>query len=335
MRRVILGGLIGIITLLLGQAHTAYAHERWFVDFGSHSGEGFSLDLTIGLILGATVLLVVLAFVIERMGRSEKWHLRAEKTQRFLPRGAEWRVLAVLVGVMLIANALMGVFLAPNLIPEDSGLAILSRIVQIVIGVLLLSQIVFSLAGVLVLAALPLATLFFPLNLLIDYVFEFASLGLTFIFVGISSCPDQLLCRFSKGDSERYSDLALISARVGTGLTFVALALHNKLLNPDMAMTFLDDYPLNFMPLLGFDNFSNLHFIFAAGVVELAVGLLLIVGIATRFVAAIVTGLLFTTLIILGPAELIGHMPIMGLALLFLFRGAGPYRLVLSGWKEF
>ncbi|MBI2851372.1 MAG: hypothetical protein HYX80_10130 [Chloroflexi bacterium] len=333
MWRRILAGAAGITISFFGQTQPAHAHERWFVERGSHAGEGFAFDLTMGLVLAATVSLVFLAFVIERIGKSEKWRLRAEKLQRFLPGGAEWRVLAVLVGVMLIANALTGVFLAPNLIPEQSGLVPLTRIVQIIIGLLLISQIAFSLAGMLMLAALPLALLLFPLNLLVDYVFEFAALGLTFIFVGISSCPDWLLRRFVKGDPKRYSDLALTSARVGTGLTFAVLALNNKILNPDMALTFLDEYPLNFMTLIGFDSFSNAHFIFAAGVMELAIGLLLTMGVATRFIAAIVTGLLFTTLVILGPAELIGHLPIIGLALLFLYRGAGPYRLVPGRWS--
>lgn len=47
-------------------------------------------------------------------------------------------------------------------------------------------------------------------------------------------------------------------------LTLVTLALHNNLGNPGLTMAFLEEYPLSFMMLLGFEGFTDLHFTFAA-----------------------------------------------------------------------
>lgn len=331
MRWSVLAGVTGIIFFLMAKPEAAYGHERWLVTNGAHGGVGFAPDLIMALVLAGAVFLLVFAFAIERAAQSGRWTLRAQRVARLLPPGAEWRILAGLTGIMFIVNALGGVFLAPNLVPDKSVLAILT-LFQLIVGLLLLSQVAFLLAGLLILAALPLAALFFPFGLLIDYVFEFAAVGIALALVGVSSCPDKLLGRFFKVEPGRNAHLALTSARIGAGLTFLVLALNNKLLDANMALTFLDEYPLNFMALLGFHSFSDAHFVFAAGVMELTIGLLLIAGIATRLMAAAVAGLLFTTLVILGPAELVGHLPIIGLALLFLYRGAGPHRLSVDGW---
>ncbi len=92
-----------------------------------------------------------------------------------------------------------------------------------------------------------------------------------------------------------------------------------------MALTFLDEFNLNFMPYLGFAGFSNLHFVFAAGVAELTIGLMLVSGIATRFVTAVLSIFFLATWVIVGQAELVGHLPLFGLALLLILHGSGSY----------
>lgn len=325
-RNIVFGLTIPFLALTAG-ATTASGHERWFVEEGRHAGEAFSLDLLSWVLLVGAFSLAVLAFVVERSSLSDRAGLLAQRANRILPRGAEWRVLAALTGVMLLFNSVTGVFLAPDLVLRGTGWALAGRIGQAVVGVLLLSQVFFVLGGALLVAALPLAAAFFPMPSLVDYIFEYAALGLAFIFVGLSSCPDQLACRVTTVPPERFAHLPLVILRVGFGVAFVVLAVHNKLVNPDLALTFLDKYSLNFMPLIGLPGFSNLHFVLAAGAFEVAFGLLLIVGVATRFVAVALAGFLLATLVALGPGELVGHLPIIGAALLFTYRGAGPYRL--------
>jgi hypothetical protein len=118
---------------------------------------------------------------------------------------------------------------------------------------------------------------------------------------------------------------------VAVGLTLAILAFDEKLLHPHLSLAFLREYQFNFMPCLGFAQFSDLHFVFAAGVAELTFGLLLTAGIATRFVTLVLSTFFVLTLLILGPVELVGHAPLFGIAFLLLSRGAGGFCLLSPG----
>ena len=317
------------VSLLLTQGNLAFAHEWWFVDEGTHAGEYHSFGLTNLLVVLGAAALVGLAVVFDRSGWSRKLDAFFEMAGRMVPRGIEWRGVAVLAGVMLIGNAVTGVYLAHNLVMPTSGLVLLGGIAQVAVGVLFISQITFLLPGLLVLlVALPLAAFSFSPALLVDYVVELTALGLAFVFFGLAEgYVDRRLARRIGLDPSRYSHLPVPIIRIGVGVTLAILAFHNKLLNPDAALTFLDEYNFNFMPFLGFTGFTNLQFVFAAGVVEVTLALLLISGIATRLSAAAIAGMLITTAAILGPVELLGHLPLLGIAVLLVWKGAGQYRL--------
>ena len=96
------------------------------------------------------------------------------------------------------------------------------------------------------------------------------------------------------------------------GLQLVVLAVHNKLLNPDLGLSFLQLHPeFNFMQLLGISAFEGIHFVLAAGLAETSFGVLLIFNIATRFVATCVLGIFTLTSIVMGLHELLGHLPVL------------------------
>ena len=349
--RYMVRALVLAIFLFLIQGSPAHAHERWFVNQdGQHIGESHWLDwLNLVIILGG-LLLVALIVLTAHSAWFRKLEERLEKLQQILPKAIEWRFVAFLAAVMLIFNAVTGVFLAPDLLlpgvtvtarsaaqinraflSGDSPLywnaSTLGGIAQLLLGILLLSQTTFLIPGVLILVvALPMAILNFVPDLLIDYVVEFTALALALIFFGMgASSIDRRIATRLKLDPSRYARLPVPIIRIGVGLTLVILALHNKLLAPNMALTFLDTHYFNFMELMGFAGFTDIRFVFAAGIVELAVGILLVFGIATRLVAAIVVVLTGTTMAILGPDELIGHLPIMGIAVLLVYRGSGGF----------
>lgn len=306
---------------------TTRAHEAWFVQEGGHAGEHFSFGPTnLFVILGAA-LFITLAFAVHHANWFRKIDYMARKAQRVLPSGIEWRMVAILAGIMLIANSVTGVFLAPNLVLPGSGLVIAGGVAQAIVGALLISQFSFLLAGLLVVVvAIPIAFIFLPSAWLIDYGFEYVSLTLALVFFGVTSnCRDKAVCKLIKREPWDLSHLPLPIIRIGLGLTIISLSLRYKLLNPDFALTFLDKYDFNFMPHLGFVGFTNLHFVFAAGIAEFTLGLLLLTGIATRFVAAGLLLFLLTTLIILGIGELIGHLPVIGIAILLVYRGSGTF----------
>ena len=363
--RYMVRALVLAIFLFLIQGSPAYAHERWFVDQdGQHIGESHWLDWLNLVIIFGGLLLIVLVILAGRSTWYHKIEERFEKLQQTLPKGVEWRFVAFLAAVTLIANAVTGVFMAPDLLlpgvtvtvhssvqiarsflSGDSPLywnaSTLGGIAQLLLGVVLLSQTSFLIPGVLILViALPMAVFYFVPDLLIDYVVELVALAFALIFFGMgASSIDRRIAVRLKLDPSRYAKLPVPIIRIGVGLTLVILALHDKLLAPNMALTFLDTHYLNFMELMGFAGFTDIRFVFAAGIVELAVGILLIFGIATRFVAAIVFVLMGVTMAILGIVELFGHLPIMGIALLLLYRGSGGFHLapqLLTGkrlWK--
>jgi uncharacterized membrane protein YphA (DoxX/SURF4 family) len=319
-------GVVG--GLCIGALPLARAHERWFVEEGTHAGEGQPVEMVALVALLSSLGILALGLMVTRSGLYGKLGAMAMPPQRILPVGMEWRLIASLAGIMLIANSMSGVFLSAELRVDEGWFGYLALGAQILVGLLLLSQVSFALAGALVLAvAIPIAAFSFPVGMLLDYIIEYAALGLALIFVGLSSCPDQLACKMAGPNPRRFAHLPLPIIRIGVGLSLIVLSLHNKLLDPNMALTFLDLQDLNFMPALGFTDFSNQQFVFAAGLMELGLGVLLVAGVATRLAAATLFGFFMTTLIVLGVNELVGHLPLFGIALALIYRGAGGFSL--------
>jgi hypothetical protein len=305
-------------------ASPAYAHLRWFVSSGEgYENERYVLDTTSVLVLIGALCLAAALWVIHRQNRRLPYASLRDR----LSRGSgliEWRVVAVLGGLMLLDNVRTGVFLAPNLVLPDPALVVIGAVAQALLAVILIFQISFVISGLLIVVALLLAGLYFPAPVLLDYLFEFGFLAAALIAVGPQlSAVDRRIFRIFEVDRYRFESLPVPLIRIGVGLTLVVLAIHNKLLSPALVLAFLAEHDLNFMPKLGFTGFSDLHFALAAGVMELVLGVLLLAGIATRAVVLILAGFFVTTLVILGPMELTGHLPIFGIAVLLLVRGSG------------
>ncbi|MEW6304553.1 MAG: hypothetical protein AB1705_13840 [Verrucomicrobiota bacterium] len=313
--------LLFLVALLAG-VNESHAHVRWFTEEAAYPGVRFPMDFTNGLVMAGAMLFGLLALAIERA----QWPGRAmERIARLyhLPEGTEWRIVAFLTGIMFLANSTMRVFLAPNLhVPDDALTGAL--LAQSLLGLLLLTQLTFSIAGVLIMVATLVTALLVPPALLMDYVCEFLGLGVALLLIGpVLSPVDQKLFRRLGLDAQQHRHRALPILRIGVGLTLLILAFHEKLLNPGISLAFLEMHRFNFMPLLGFANFTDLHFVFAAGVAEATFGVLLVCGLATRFVTGVLSIFFVLTLLALGPIELVGHAPLFGIAFLLMSRGAG------------
>ena len=318
--------LAGLILALIALRSTAYGHVRWFLDDTAQiTDPHFAMDLTSVLVVLGAMLFMVVACVIDRVGGS--FCVFFERVLR-VTRGIEWRMVAGLTGFMLVANAITGVFLAPNLILSDQDLVSGAQIVQMVIGLLLILQISFSVAGLLILIVAVVALNTIPLSLLVDYLFEFGPVALAFILIGPTLCVlDRRLFKLLEINPLPFTPIPLLAIRMGVGAALVVLAIHNKLMHPGLTLAFLKAYPLNFMSYLGFASFTDLHFTLAAGVAELTLGILLLLGVATRFVTAVLSFFFVLTLIFIGPVELVGHAPLFGIAVLLIIHGSGPFTL--------
>lgn len=313
----------------------AQAHVRWFVDKNAvctlcH----FERDLTSGLVIAGAVLFVILAVMVQRAAWTQRLCARCAAWYQLSP-GTEWRLIAFLAGLMLVANSTMHVFLAPNLELPGPTIAALGLVAQFLLGLLLLSQLTFSIAGLVIIVVSAIAALLIPFSELLNYAFEFIGLGLALFFAGPLLSPlDRRLFRALQLDPARLAHLPLPIIRVAVGITLAILAVDEKLLHPHLTVYFLQQHHFNFMPLLGFHGFTDVHFALAAGVAELTFGVLLVTGIATRFVTASLSVFFIATLMALGPIELVGHAPLFGIAFLLISRGSGACVLIPARGSE-
>ena len=77
------------------------------------------------------------------------------------------------------------------------------------------------------------------------------------------------------------------------------------------------------MQALGFEHFTNYYFGLYAGVVEVLFGVFFVLGLVTRTTTVALAVFLVTTLYLLGPIELVGHLPHFSIAVVLFVLGSG------------
>src|SRR5215203_728460 len=110
--------------------------------------------------------------------------------------------------------------------------------------------------------------------------------------------------------------LAPSALRIGVGTSLVMVAFTEKLANPQLAQSFLQQHPLNFTAALGMPM-SDATFVLCAASVELLVGLFVLFGLLPRLIILVAWLPFNLTLTIFDWVELIGHLPFYG-AMAFL-----------------
>ena len=306
----------------------AFAHLRWFVDVNSSNAvryqdavASFQFDFVYLLLITGSAGFAILAFMADNFSRKNQLVGKLLGAPIKLPGHMEWRLVSILLGFMMLMNSHHGMLLAPNLPTSDSFTFQAAIIVQFVVGLLFISQISFVLSAIGTLCLVTLAIIIAPAEIMIDYIFEFAGIIIAFYLIGPSmSRLDKLLWPAA---SPRNEQLATAILALTLGIQLAELAIHNKLMNPGLALMFIDENGyLNFMRMLGLSSFKNMYFVFAGGIAELTLGLLLLLGVAVRFVAIGVGAIFSLTAAIFGLHELIGHIPIMAVVLLIALRGS-------------
>ena len=85
------------------------------------------------------------------------------------------------------------------------------------------------------------------------------------------------------------------------------------------------------MPVLGFDWYSDQLFVLSAGMMELVIGVIILIGVITRLTTFVLAAFMFAsnvTFLVTGRSdealsEMIGHMPIIATAIILLLLGSG------------
>ncbi len=316
-----------LITLLLSTP--AGAHLRWFVDIDSPNAIAyqkafarFEFDMIYFVLLAAAVAFAVFAITVDNLSRRNEFVGRLLNTPLKLPVYLEWRLISIALGMMMLLNSHHGVLLAPNLPTSGEFIFQAALILQFIVGLLFVSQLSFVLSAIGTFCLTVIIAIITPPSVMIDYIFEFGGIIIAFYFIGPSMCRlDRILWPAA---SKRNDQIAVAALAMALGLQLAELAVHNKLLNPGLALIFIDDNGyLNFMRMVGLDSFKNIYFVFAAGIAELTLGTLLVFGIATRMIALGIGVIFAITSVIFGLHELLGHIPIMGVVLLIVLNGRG------------
>lgn len=130
---------------------------------------------------------------------------------------------------------------------------------------------------------------------------------------------------------EKLKPYSVDMLRIFTGLSLIALGCFEKLQGAALGQAFVADYQWNFMKSLGFGWFDDQLFVLSAGVMEVVFGVVLVLSVVTRLTVMVVAGLMLTSNIVLllqneqekALTELIGHLPIIAIALILLLLGYG------------
>jgi len=280
----------------------AWGHVRWFVDSPSEAVSFPWGGLYLAIVAGGPLYCLALKYLAATEARYVAGaYRRFPHWQRSLK---PWQLMSALVGLTFILNSINDVLLAPNLEFRSSDL--LLNWAQLLTGIALILNISMRLGGTLILALLLMLLFSHPLAIWVDYGFEFIGIGLCLILY-------------------RDRQMALFYLRCGLGLQLMVLAVHNKWLNPQLGLEFLSHHPWNFMQMLGWTSFTDLAFVFSAGTTEFCFGLTLLLGWSSRLTTAIVSLFFLITAAVLGIHELIGHLPIIGAAIVLIVMGGGRW----------
>jgi uncharacterized membrane protein YphA (DoxX/SURF4 family) len=329
--------LVGTFVSLVAATRPAAAHVDYVTDpagSGPSVGEFLAAvlaqPLNVALLAAGTAGVAVATFGWLRYGDSVADVTVTRRTLRSYQPYLGW-LLRLATGLPLMGAGFAGYFFSPVVAVE-------MRLVQVTLAFLLLFGLATRLAALagLLTYAVGLATHFPTLLLSSEYIAGF--LGILVVGPGQPSA-DLLLRRLVLTDGTIMSrfrgvtTLGDVLARLGIeksvaglpirlflGLNFAYLGVTEKWLDPGRAMQVVAKYDLTaVLPL------SPEMWVFAAGLTELAVGVLILTGTFTRSAAGAGFVVLTTTLFGLPDDPVLAHVTLFGLTSALLITGSGPF----------
>jgi uncharacterized membrane protein YphA (DoxX/SURF4 family) len=282
-------------------------HVKWFIDPRAHPTRyDLLLSWPVLLALAISLAAVSVAYFFQHKVR-EPQGLRL--LERFAKTGP--LTLRMTLGVSLIAAAVAGWLFVPSLpLEQELGGKVLDAI-EVLCGLLIVAGLFTRFAAMLLALLGVIAMAPFSFESILEQV---AILGIAvFLYIGGPGPVSLDARRGAHGalEHERAPAAALNLLRIAMGVGIAYNALTEKLLDPDLSQTLLDQLPfLNVLRPLGI---TDPVFIWLAGLTELAIGVVIISGQITRPVMAVGFVLFTITLVVFGLPELIGHLPYYGI----------------------
>ena len=326
----------GVTAFFFLLAGTVLAHEKWF-----HKGAwGLSDWLTLtrlptaGLIAGVVGLTVLAAVIRHRLAKPSllpgpvAFGADPDDVARFYSWGPV--ILGIHVALPLLVCGVQGYLFAPYLHLQGAWQYWLG-LVQVGVAIALFYGALTRLAAVAMAMAWLIGIGVFGFEPMLEnsHYVGFAA----FFFLagrGPLSVDRLLLPRLQPPDQLRR--LAPTALRVGVGLGLVTVAFTEKLANPALAASFLQQYPLNFTAALGIPM-TDATFVLCAGAVELLVGLFVLFGLFPRLIILVAWLPFNLTLTVFDWVELIGHLPFYGAMAFLLVWAPEDSNLWIEGLK--
>lgn len=291
--------LVALALLIFGMTQPTFAHVKWFSDFSY-----LERPLTLGDLLTPTFIgLSILSFVviggmvvIDKQldnvgwyGRINQWLIQQQSYSVLVMRIA----MAALLFVSWSANAV----LAPELETNIVWLIWL----QFILTILLIFPKTVPLAGVGIIVLYFVSMFEFGFFHLLDYL-HYLGIGFYLFTSGL------------KDEKIRGLGLPALYATIAFSLIWLGF---EKLVYPGWGLYLIDQNPQLALGL------PPEFFLQGAAFVEISLGYLLLIGLLERPLAAIITLVFFTTTLVFGKIEVIGHTPLHAALIVFLFNGPG------------
>ncbi len=297
--------------VLFGSA--SLAHVNWFVESDAEPLPNVGLSEPLFLIsLGIAALMVVFSVWLD--GK-----LPTPPIAQSSFRHDFMEILRVFTGMSFLLTAYEGALVAPHKVAEGSlGLALL--FLQAVVGIMLIANRWILVAAVLMLVLHAGVVAKFGVFSALEYAIY---IGIAF-FLLFNAIPDSAL-------RDKLKPYSVDALRIWTGISLVALAIGEKLAPSALGQVFVAQYQWNFMQALGVTFFDDRLFVLSAGMVEAVIGIVLILGTTVRLAVLALSVMMAISNIVFiiegnneaALVEFIGHMPIIGVALVLLLLGYG------------
>lgn len=227
---------------------------------------------------------------------------------------------SIMTGIGFVVFSVSGYIFAPPLIPYSLfGYALI--LIQAIIGIGFVLGVFVQFLSLLLIAIYVMSAFYFGFQNALETL-EILGISLM-LFLSVKSrwilFSSVRLNEFAK----QYRAYAIPFLRIFAGLNLIVLGFSEKILHPELGLSFLAKYHWNFMQILGFENFTDYWFVLSAGVVQVLFGLVFTLGIVTRINAFVVFCFYVPSLIILGPIEVFGHVLHFAMWIVLMVFGSG------------
>lgn len=292
--RLVFASAAAVLLVPLAQAHVKWFSAFSFADRPLTLGEAVT-PTVVALLVLSMVVVGVLVWV-DRLLERQAWHRRLDARMGAY-RSRSGLVLRVGAGATLLLAWQGDALYVPELEITGAWLGW----AQFATALLLLAGRTVPLAGAGMLLLYAYGFSVFGALHMLDYVF-FAGVGFYFLVQGAREGRIQAL------------GLPALYLTVGFSLCWVAL---EKLIYPQWGL-----YVLSQNPQLAL-GFPIDFFLTAAAFVEFSLGYLLIICLLQRPLALVITLVFFTTTLVFGKTEVIGHTLIHAALVVFVIEGPG------------